>query len=316
MNPRDAPIAEAAAKAGFDCSDWRRLEGLINAVRDAILLTNHPDRYTGAAVFQSSLYPDKWRPNGTRQRKGVKKIYQDPDRATSVPARATTTVQIFKDVDDHAQGRRDSSTPTVLGYNAIKATASTSRLPLAPRSGNERAPATFHHHPEATGRSSTKKRTADAYVEPTCSSPKRIKTEQPAEPRHGKRNQIQIMNLQIASPVQLRPPIRQRIMKADGDAGGKARPRKGGRGPCRPVPQSIIRHDTTSILTRCASKLRAASHGIGMDRDSLRERWEMDVGLQLQHVTDDLAHLNARFSDAKRVIASAIAIVEDRLLHR
>ena len=53
-----------------------------------------------------------------------------------------------------------------------------------------------------------------------------------------------------------------------------------------------------------------------MDRDALRERWEIDAGLQLQHVTDDLADLNARFTEAEQVISSAINIVEEKLLQR
>ncbi len=57
---RDIPIAEAAAKAGFDCGNWAKLKGLITAVRAVNAPTSYPDRWNGKAQFMrttSLIYP-------------------------------------------------------------------------------------------------------------------------------------------------------------------------------------------------------------------------------------------------------------------
>lgn len=70
------------------------------------------------------------------------------------------------------------------------------------------------------------------------------------------------------------------------------------------------------ILARIASRLYAVAHNIDSDRDTLRERWEIDVDLQIQQTTETLADLNTHFQRAEASVAEAIAIVERRLLHR
>lgn len=51
LSPWDVPVAEAAAMAGFDCSDWLRLKGLLDAVRAANAPVTYPDRWTGKLPF-------------------------------------------------------------------------------------------------------------------------------------------------------------------------------------------------------------------------------------------------------------------------
>ena len=306
MKPRDAPIAEAAAKAGFDCSNWKKLEGLITAVKDAVPSGIYPDRYTGAAAYRSSLYPDEWRPKG---RRGVPKAYADADRATSVPAFAKTVSQILKDVNDQTRRQRESSTPTLLDDSINRAATGTNRQPLAPRSGNARTAPTALRKLQPISQSSTNKRTA---IDLTSSSPKRPKIEDATGPRHRNDNQIPIIDLTITSPVRLGPSTQ----RAKNHAARNTHPQHVGRSPREPLPQNIIHNDTTTTLARCASKLRGASHDIEIDRDSLRERWEMDAELQLQDATENLADLNARFMEAEQAIANAVAIVEVKLLHR
>ncbi|KAL9098752.1 MAG: hypothetical protein Q9163_005645 [Psora crenata] len=332
MNSRDAPIANAAAEAGFDCSDWHKLEGLINAVKAAVFPvtypdryrgaasfrpTLHPDKYRGAASFRSSLYPDKWRPKDLRERRGGVKSYQDLDRPQSVPAFTKTAIQILKDVRDHTRRRRDSPTPTMLGITTDGAATGSIRLPLRIKSGNQKAAVTLHQNANFIGSPSATKRPAEGYVDLTSSSPKRLKTGGPAEllPRD-ENNRTAIIDLTITSPARSRPPSHSSLVGQCHYAEKQARPQQGSRKSNAPIPQRVINHDTTLILARCASRLRGAGHGIEIDRDSLRECWELDTELQLQNVTDDLAELNACFSEAEKVIARAIAIVESRLLHR
>ncbi len=47
LSLRDVPIAEAAAKAGFDCGNWTKLKSLIDAVRAVNAPVTYPDRWTG-----------------------------------------------------------------------------------------------------------------------------------------------------------------------------------------------------------------------------------------------------------------------------
>ena len=51
--PSDAPSAETAARAGFDCSNWSKLKGIIDAVRNANMPVSYPDpdRWTGLPIY-------------------------------------------------------------------------------------------------------------------------------------------------------------------------------------------------------------------------------------------------------------------------
>lgn len=51
----DVPIAEAAAKAGFDCSYWPKLKSLIDAVRAVNATVSYPDRWNGRARSRKSM---------------------------------------------------------------------------------------------------------------------------------------------------------------------------------------------------------------------------------------------------------------------
>ena len=78
--------------------------------------------------------------------------------------------------------------------------------------------------------------------------------------------------------------------------------------------QQSIRTTTNSSLHKILDGLKQSEANIEKDREILRERWELDVDLQLQSVTDDLQILNECFLRAKNTIREAIMIVEDRLL--
>ena len=154
LSSRDTPIAEAAAKAGFDCSNWGKLKRLIDAVRAVNAAVSYPDRWTGPAAFQSSIYPDRWSAESTRLRKGVVRAYQDADRTVSVPAFVVPAPQILRNMN---------GPPRVRGTSAVSFAASTGsdRIPLGPRSN---------------------KRTGDELIDLGSSSTKRAKTDAPAPP--------------------------------------------------------------------------------------------------------------------------------------
>ena len=84
----------------------------------------------------------------------------------------------------------------------------------------------------------------------------------------------------------------------------------------RTLSPGVIHDDTNSVLAHCISKLHSAAHGVAVDRDSLRERWELDDELKAQTVTNDLAELNGQFRNLEEVISQATKIIEERLVRR
>ena len=78
--------------------------------------------------------------------------------------------------------------------------------------------------------------------------------------------------------------------------------------------QQLIRNQTTAALKKTIRHLGIAEEDIDKDRDLLRDRWEVDRGLQLQSVTDDLSLVNDCFLEAQRQLKSAAVRIEDRLL--
>lgn len=72
--------------------------------------------------------------------------------------------------------------------------------------------------------------------------------------------------------------------------------------------------DTFAMIARIASKLRASAYALAVDRDTLRQRWEVDEDLQLQTVTDHFIDLNEYFCTAEDGIRDALDVIERRLL--
>lgn len=75
-----------------------------------------------------------------------------------------------------------------------------------------------------------------------------------------------------------------------------------------------MHRESVGLLAKIASKLRASAHTLDVDRETLRQRWEVDTVLQLQRTTDNLADLNGCFTMAENGIHSALEVIEQRLL--
>ncbi|KAG8528185.1 uncharacterized protein KY384_007102 [Bacidia gigantensis] len=315
LSSQDLRIAQAAADGGFDCSNWPKLRDLLIATKAAVQPTSgkskprYPDRYNGPAAFQSSIYPDYWRPDAVRPRKGVVESYRDAARTPSVPAFAKPAHQILGELSQATGGKRAGSPATVVGDSVLGFAKNSNRIPLRPRSNNTKRPTGY-------------------FVDVVGSDPKRVKTETSSQRSFGNENapiSADIIDLTQDQPTHIKtsssqlpsrapstrpgPQVRPVPRARSGNHRNKA-PRK------RQVPQNVIRDDTSSILARCASKLRAAAHSMDMDRESLRERWEIDADLKLQSVTDDLGDLNAKFHECQETMVQATRIVEEKLLHR
>ena len=160
------------------------------------------------------------------------------------------------------------------------------------------------------------KRKADDYIDLTNSSPKRLKVEASSQVHGSSTKQTVLIDLteEDLDATVTRGSHQRRGKQVANSAGSNNR-----RMPARrrqAFPPSVIQNDTTSVLAHCASKIHGAAHGIAVDRESLRERWEDDDGLKLQSVTDDLAELNREFHTLEGAISKAIKILEERLMQR
>ena len=291
MSPEDVPIAEAAANAGFDCSNWPKLYDLIKAVRAVNAPASYPDRWSGPAAFQSSIYPDRWRPDLMRQHKGVSQAYRAAATPPSVPAFVVSATQLVRNMNpNRAEVPRPSPQPFP------KSTGS-NRIPLGPVSGNKRPSASVNLH---------------------SSSPKRAKTEAPSSVGQdfSQENIIDLTQGDEEPITYVRTRQRQH-RNVSATANNIAGPSKSaGQRQARKERRASenVHKDTIGILARIASKLRAGAHAIDTDRDTLRQRWEMDEVLQHQHVTDQLAELNDYFTAAEDGIQDALRVIEDHLL--
>ncbi|CAF9913115.1 MAG: hypothetical protein ALECFALPRED_008638 [Alectoria fallacina] len=280
LRPSDAPIAEAAARAGFDCSKWSKLKGLINAVRAIDKPISYPDRWTGPAAFTSGIYPDHWKADHMRQRKGVSQAYRDGVITPSVPAFVVSAKQLIKNVDSITRGQHSVRTPAT----------GTNNVALGPRTSNKRNAET---------------------VDLLSSSPKRAKTEPPVTP-----NVIDLTQDEEPTTTRFIPthrlPLRPALANiTNHGTGPKALQR---RKVQRPLREQDVHGESVSMLAKIASKLRASAHALDVDREALRRRWEVDDKLQHQHITDHLADLNECFTNAENGIHGALEVIEKRLL--
>ena len=240
----------------------------------------YPDRWTGPAAYKSNIYPDHWIADRMREPKGVTDAYRDGIRPPSVPAFVVSAKQLTKNLNSITRGQRSAGTPTT-GVNSV-----------------------------ALGARATNKRNADDVIDLVSSSPKRAKTEQPAT-----RSVIDLTQDDEPIPKYVptrRLPLRPAPSNANRGTGPKPSQKRLKRP--RPRPLQDIHGDSLGALAKIASKLRASAHALDVDRETLRQRWEVDEMLQLQHVTDDLAQLNEYFTATENDLYAALHVIETRLL--
>ena len=278
MSSKDVPITEATAKAGFDCTNWPRLRGLIDAVRVSQAPPTYPDRWFGPAAFKSDLYPDRWRPDLMRQSKGITQAYRNAGTAKSVPPFAESAPQLLRNLGPSHQG-------TQRRNDMIRTAAY--RVPLAPVSRNKRGRETDYLAPQ----------------------PKRAKTQPPslaARVSFVQENVIDLTQDDENESISHFPSRHRPNRKGNGAKQRRAnRYRNDGR---------VTHKETMGILAKIASKLRASAYALDVDQETLRRRWEADSRLQYQDVTDHLSELNTCFTTAEDGIKDALRVIENKLL--
>lgn len=188
--------------------------------------------------------------------------------------------QHINNVESVTRGQRSARTPAT----------GTNNLALGPRTSN--------------------KRDADA-IDLLSSSPKRAKTVPPAISNVIDLTQDDEPTTEFipSRRLPLRPALANITNRGTGPNDSQKR-----RKNSHPPREQDIHRESIGMLAKIASKLRASAHAFGVDRESLRQRWEVDDWLQLQHTTDHLADLNEFLTIAENGIHSALEVIEQRLL--
>ena len=247
---------------------------------------SYPDRWTGPAAFQSDIYPDHWTADRMRKTKGVSQAYRDGIRMPSVPAFVVSAKQLINNLDSTTRAPHSTHTPAT-GTNNV-----------------------------ALGSRASKKRNADI-IDLVSSSPKRAKTEPPAPATVIDLTQDDDATTKFV-PTDTTRRISSRPALTDitnGGAGLKpSQHRKRRKKSARFPREQNIHAESLGTLAKIASKLRASAHALEMDREALRQRWEVDEELQLHHVTENLTELNEYFTATENGIHAALEVIETRLL--
>ena len=158
---------------------------------------------------------------------------------------------------------------------------------------------------QALGERSTNKRTADAVASETPSTNKRTRTDAAAPPAvagSSQRNAIDLtpeVSAVTYQPTRLHYRNITRIFNT--------RRRNVNR-------EQLIKGETTGIVAKIASKQRASLYALQVDRETLKNRWEVDENLRHEHVTARLAELNQHFTTAEEALEDSLAVIEHTLL--
>ena len=158
---------------------------------------------------------------------------------------------------------------------------------------------------QALGERSTNKRTADAIAGETPANNKRTKTDAktaPAVAGSSQRNAIDLTS--EVSAVTYRP---TRLHYRNITKIFNTRRRNVNR-------EQLIKGETTGIVAKIASKQRASLYALQVDRETLKNRWEVDEHLRHEHITDRLAELNQHFTRAEEALEDSLAVIEHTLL--
>ena len=158
---------------------------------------------------------------------------------------------------------------------------------------------------QALGERSTNKRTADAVAGQTPSKNKRTKTDATAFPTVAGSSQRNAIDLTSEPPAVTYQPTRLHYRNITRIFNTRRR---------NVNREQLIKGETTGIMAKIASKQRASLHALQVDRETLKNRWEVDEHLQTEHVTDRLAELNQHFTLAEEALEDSLAVIEHELL--
>lgn len=283
---RNAAIATAAAAAGFDVTDTTSLLNLIHAIRDADRAI-YPDYYDGPGKYKSDLYPDHWVAADMHRRRGVTE-YRDLEKIPSVPE--------FNFNKQRMKGEQlDDDT---VSYSTRRSITGANRDPVGPRTSGKRTGDDFTPGPASKIRRITEDHTTviESY-QSTQRTTTNLNQEEYTAHTSARSCTSRLVFGNVTDYLHMTP-----------DRSGKKK--QGFQHFC----QQSVRTTTKVSLDKVLQNLKLNETNLKKDREILKERWEADVDLQLQTVTNDLQDLRGCFARAENAISEAIAVIEDRVL--
>ena len=158
---------------------------------------------------------------------------------------------------------------------------------------------------QALGERSTNKRTADAVAGQTPSNNKRTKMDATASPAVVGSSQCNAIDLISEVSAVTYQPTRLHYRNITRIFNTRRR---------NVNHEQLVKGETTGIMAKIASKQRASLYALQVDRETLKNRWEVDEHLRLEHVTDRLAELNQHFTMAEEALKDSLAVIEHELL--
>ena len=337
---------------GYDCSTWRNVKRLIDAVRGPQRLpiptkTIYPDRWSGPAAYTSSIYPDRWTAEEERARRGVTLAYKATGPPGSVPPFVIQHGDILKNVKNYSSKRGSKS----------KAGQNPKLIPIVNKRTSENDPGVTstsggpHKKPKLEQSNQVNNNitdfedkmiidlTGDENLDPVGRI-RRSGTSITLDNRPPKAPRSMLGNITKGTARDTRSSLRNHPSSpAAAAASGKRRRiannNKNQTAALKALDTALTtinthlradqqqEHDqqaqqdkTTGILARVASRLYATSGDVEKDRNTLRERWEVDDSLKDISVTKDLSELNACFARIEEAIVEGTNMIEERLLKR
>lgn len=244
------------------------------------------------------MYPDRYRAELQRARKGVAQSYKDVDRAfhtATVPAFVVPAKQLLNTIGSESQ-TASRATSLIQGrvHDDLVGLTSVSHKRLKTE-GTSKSQGFSHAHPSS-------------YIDLTQDGPIKKKLPKTEPTRHA----LATISNNIIQPG---PSKGSRKRKRQREQQQRYKPtvvveenRAAAAQKVQPPPT------TTATITKIASRLHGIVANIDEDRDTLRQRWDDDPELKTQVVTNDLAQLNECFTRAEEAVIDGIGIIQERLL--
>jgi hypothetical protein len=310
---RHTAIARAAAFSGFDPTNLENLVHLVNAVRRADLAI-YPDYYDGEGEKNQFLYPDFYdgtgqKSNGDHEDVRLGASANDSSSRysnfwfSSSSSRHKSVIQAYRDAD------RMQASPHV-SYTTSKVGSGSNNF------GNGRPrPRLTGANLEPVCERPSKKRTNTADFLRNTPEPKKVKAETNGVAQTIRCGDMDtVIDLTKDDIITNTSPLIDLVQDDKMIMALPFRPRRKSKKPkqCLPSPaesQSMIRAKTRAEFEKVLLRLRGNEQTLRKNRDVLRQRWELDVELQLQTVTNHLKQLNDCFERAEQAIQEATSLV-------
>ena len=329
MSGPNAAIAQAAANAGFDVSDWDALSSLISAVRSADRLTDivyrrllradcrdgpegyrsdlYPDRWNGVAAYKSDIYPDRWHPERAQSPLSSRPRLRTVTKSPDLPLRAL--LRRREDID--SEDWPDLSISSMEGREVIKTQVTGANCyPLGQRSSRK-------HKLSDDSRGSVPfkiSKTEDIATKGLSVVHDGLLVELSDSADDTSHAFVQPALLNRSTNTTQRKTTSSISHKSFSDISTSSLSYSRSRAAQKAATaEAAIKASTTRILEKVRHKLQTSITNIQQDRERLSNRWEADEDLKQQKAMRSLTKLNDCLGTAEEALYGAVEAVDQLL---